>query len=300
MTTPPPETSPPIVTPTPEETRAITNAYSEEEIRALADAIKKSGELGFEPNTLTKGIITAIDFAGSPPTVTINIGGDTTTPIANVRMLNDYSPVVGHTVLISKQGPDIIIFGHIAEVAGKAVANGANGWTLATLSAGSHNGDSQGSVYYRRVLEDGSWKMQWQGGWGVSGTFMINTGQALATEFRPSAKRVLTAARTLTGLPDCQMAFHTDGRVELLGGTATAGNTTNVSGDVGIGSEGGGGVADTSHNHADWEGFATYTTFMSHSHGGGGGHDHAFFGGGHTHPVTAPTWVSLNGLEYFL
>lgn len=301
MTTPPPEATSPIVTPTVEEARAIANAYSDEEIRSLAQAVLKSGELGFDPTTLVKGIIAAVDTAGSPPTVSIQISGDTATTIASVRVMNNYSPVTGDTVLIAKQGADIVVLGHIADLGGKVVANGAGGWVLATLSAGSHNGNSMGSVYYRRILDHGSWKMQWRGGWAASGTLMINTGQALATEFRPVEKRSVLAARQFqTGLVACQVDFHTDGRVELTGSTQAAGLSTNVSGDVGVTSIGGGGIADTSHNHADWEGFATFTTFMSHSHGGGGGHDHSFFGGGHTHPVTAPTWVSLHNVEYFL
>lgn len=302
MTTPPPESTTPLIAPTLEETRAITNAYSEEEIRSLAQALLSSGELGFDPVTLVKGIIDTVDTVGSPPTVTVKIGGDTTTSVPAVRVLNNYSPVVGHTVLVAKQGADIVVLGHIADLGAKGAANGAGGWTQATLTGGSHNGDSMGTVYYRRILDHGSWKMQWRGGWTVSGTFLINTANALATEYRPAEKRTVLAARNFTtGSGWVQLAFHTDGRVEMLGGTQVAGNSANASGEVGFTSSGGGtGVADTSHNHADWEGFATFTTFQSHSHSVSAGHDHTFFGGGHTHPVTAPTWVSLHNVEYFL
>jgi hypothetical protein len=298
MTTPPPEASVPVVAPTPEETRAINNSFSDEEILALAKQIQQAANLGFDPTTLVKGVVTAVDAIGSPPTVSLNISGDTTTTVSNVRLLNTYSPVVNDTVLLARQGSDIVILGQIAAWGGKATTNGANGWVQATLAAGSHNGDSQGNVYYRRIMDNGAWKMQWMGGWGVSGTIMVN---ALATEYRPSAKRVVLASRNLAGLPVCQLAFHTDGRVELLAGTSTAGNSGNVSGEVSfvdpIDSTT---TADTSHNHADWEGFATFTTFQSHSHGVVGGHTHSFSGGSHTHSVTAPTWVSLNGVEYFL
>jgi hypothetical protein len=299
MTTPPPEDSTPIVTPTPEETRAINNAFSDEEILALAKQIQESGALGFEPVTLVKGTITAVANTGSPPTVTINISGDTTTPVGQVRLMNNYSPVVGHTVIIAKMGPDIVVLGHIADLAANVATNGAGGWIKADISNGTHNADSQGDVFYRRILDHGSWKMQWQGGWGVSGTFVIDTAKALPAEYRPRVKRPVTAARQFsTGAIACHAVFHTDGRVEIQGMTQAI-NTASVSGDVGFSSGGGTSVTDTSHNHADWEGFATFTTFMSHSHSDGG-HDHSFFGGGHTHPVTAPSWVSFNGLEYFL
>jgi hypothetical protein len=298
MTTPALESTVPVVAPTPEETRALTNAATDEEVLALAKQIQQAASLGFDPTTLVKGIVTAVDFAGTPPTVSLNISGDTTTAISSVRILNTYSPVVGDTVLIAKQASDIVILGQIANLGGKTVTNGANGWVKATLFAGSHNADSQGDVYYRRILDNGSWKMQWQGAWGVSGTIMVS---GLTTDYRPKAKRVLDAARTLTGLPVCQLAFHTDGRVELLGGTSTAGNSGTVSGEVSyVDPADVTDFIDLGHAHVDWEGIATSFTGLGHSHGVFGGHDHTFSGGSHTHPVTAPTWVSLHGVEYFL
>jgi hypothetical protein len=299
MTTPPPEGSPPLATPTVEETRAITNAFSDEEILALAKQIQESGALGFDPTTIVKGIVTAVNTTGSPPTVTINISGDTTTAIASIRILNNYSPVVGHTVLIAKQGADIVVLGHVADLGGAAVSNGAGGWVKATLAGGSHNADSQGDVYYRRILDHGAWKMQWQGGWGVSGTVMVT---ALDAEYRPRVKRPLLAARQFsTGATACHMVFHTDGKVEMQGATQAI-NSGTVSGDIGF--------TDPIDNttYVDPVDFSTADATDGHSHGvvGGhdhgvvGGHDHSFSGGAHTHPVTAPTWVSLNGLEYFL
>lgn len=301
MTTPPLETTVPVVAPTPEETRAISNPYSDELIRKLAQFIQKSGQLGFDPTTLKKGIIIAIDVTGSPPTVSIQISGDTTTTVASVRMLNNYSPVVGHTVLIVQQGADIVILGHIADLGGKTAANGAGGWNLATLSAGSHNGNSSGNVYYRRILDHGSWKMQWRGGWAVSGTFMINTGQALAAEYRPAETRPVLAARHFASGPvACHMVFTSDGRVEMQGGTQ-ASSTGTVSGDIGfVDPADSTSVADTSHNHLGDSGGVTGVTSITHNHSIVGGHDHSFFGGSHTHPVTSPTWVSLHGVEYFL
>jgi hypothetical protein len=298
MTTPPPESSTPLVAPTPEETRALANALSEEEIRALAQVLVQSSELGFDPATIVKGTITAINSTGSPPTVTATISGATDTAVPDIRLLNNYSPVVGHTVLMGKVGADLFVLGHIADQSGASVTNGAGGWIKATLSAGSHNADSQGDVCYRRILDNGSWKMQWQGGWTVSGTTIIS---AMDTIYRPRAKRPLLSARQFsTGALACHVVFHTSGLVEIQGQTQNAGNNGTVSGEV---------------SYVDPNDFTTYvdpidsTTFdTDHSHGviGGhdhgvvGGHDHTFSGGSHTHPVTAPTWVSLNGLEYFL
>lgn len=298
MTTPPPEGSVPIVTPTSEETRAINKALSDEEIRSLAQQLLKSGQLGFEPSTLVKGVVTAFDFLGSPPTLTVEISGDTTVSISNVRVINTYSPQVGHTVLLAKQGSDIVVIGHIAAVSAYKLGED---WVRATLTNGSHGGNSNGDIYYRRILDHGSWKMQWRGGWNTSGTLMINTANALTSEFRPSSKRSVLCARHIqTGATAAQWDFHSDGRVELVGSIQTA-NSAVATGDIGtIGSHYHGIGAVGSHSHPT----PGTSANGGHDHGGGtssnGGHDHPFYGGSHTHSVSSPTWVSLNGVEYFL
>lgn len=299
MTTPPPEQSIPLVSPTPEETAALNRTSTDEELRALAQQLKKSGQLGFDPMTMVKGTVTAFDFSGSPPTLTINVSGDTTTEITNVVLLNNYSPQVGHTVLVAKQGADIVVLGHIAELGAYTVNGGAGGWVRADISNGTHGGNGNGDIYYRRILDHGSWKMQWRGGWNVSGTFIIDTGKALGSDFRPSSKRSVLAARQAEDALSVQIDFHSDGRVQMVGANTTA-NSANVSGDVfsfsgstggtSVGGTTGGASAGTAHSHG-WGGG---------SHGHGMSHDHGFSGGSHSHSVNTPTWVSLNGVEYFL
>lgn len=303
MTTPPPETSIPIVAPTLEETRAINNALTDDEIRELAKQIAQSGALGFDPTTILKGVITAIAADTIPPTLSIQISGDTTATVTEVRLLNSYSPQVGHTVLIAKQGADIVVLGNVMAQGATGTESGAGDWTVADLTNGSHGGNSNGDVAYRRVLDHGSWKMQWRGGWNVSGTMMINTADALASEFRPESKRSCLVARHIqTGAVAAQLDFHTDGRVELVGGTTTAASA-NTSGDVGAA----GGFSVGSHAHGmpfDGEGGAPTHDHLGGTFNGGGfsvsNHDHGFSGGSHSHTVSSPTWVSLNGLEYFL
>jgi hypothetical protein len=303
MTTPPPETTIPVVAPTLEETRAINNSLTDDEIRRLAQQITQAASLGFDPTTILKGEITAIDQNTIPPTLTLAISGETTTTVSEVRLLNSYSPQVGHTVLIAKQGPDIVVLGNVMAVGAMGTESGAGDWTVPTLSAGSHNGNSNGDVAYRRVLDHGAWKMQWRGGWNVSGTFMLNTNRALTSEYRPESKRSVLVARQIQGGSTvAQLDFHTDGRVELVGGTTTA-NSANTTGDVGAA----GGFSVSNHSHGmpfDGEGGAPTHNHLGGTFDGGGfsvsNHDHGFAGGSHTHSVTAPTWISLNGVEYFL
>lgn len=245
-------------------------------------------QLGFTPGTKVKGIVTDINITGSPPTVTINIGGDTSTAISDIRLLNNYAPQVGHTVLIEKQGAQLVVSGHIADQSGFAVDQGAGGWIKADLAAGSHDGNLNGDVYFRRILDHGSWKMQWRGGWNVSGTTMIS---ALDEEFRPSSRRTVLVARTAVGgSNDVKLDFETNGSVLLVGATTTASSAT-VSGDI---------HQKIGHSH-----FIDVFVDGTHDHGASAGtadaHDHGFSGGSHSHTVSSPSWISLNGgVEYFL
>lgn len=224
-------TTPPPAAPTPEEAKAVEDARLNSDLRDLAQQIAKSSDLGFEPSTLIKGTVKAFDFTGSPPTLTLNLGGDTTTEISNVRTMNNYSPQVGHTVLVAKQGAQIVVLGHVAELSAYTVQGGAGGWVRATLTSGEHGGGDEGSVYYRRILDHGSWKMQWRGGLDVAGTVVIDTADALLEEYRPSSKRTILAARETTGANAAQIIFQPDGRVELAGLNTTAASST-VSGDI--------------------------------------------------------------------
>lgn len=277
---------------TPEEQAAL-DAAQEKQIRELAAQITQMSKLGFDPLTIRKGIVAAVSDTTSPPTVAINISGDATTLVSQVRTLNNYTPVVGQTVLVGKQGTEIFLLGAISAANPMSVNNFSdNGWIRATLTNGSHGGNSNGDVYYRRVLDHGSWKMQWRGGWSPAGaTAMIDTADALGTDYRPSSHRSVLCARALTGETAAQFDFHTNGRVVLTGGT-TATNSASVSLGGSTGS-------------------ASTSSYVEHSHGGAvatagithndGFHSHSWSdSASHSHTPTAPSWVSLNGLEYFL
>lgn len=271
---------------TPEE-QAAMGAAQEKEIRDLAVQIAQLTKLGFDPMTIRKGIVAAVVDNASPPSVSINISGDTETLVTQVRTLNNFTPLAGQTVLVAKQGTEVFILGAIAATTPMGVNTTTdNGWIRATLAAGSHNGNSNGDIYYRRVLDHGSWKMQWRGGWNASGTTLV-TG--LDADYRPSSKRSVVAPRQAVDSLALQWDFQTDGSVTLVGPTEAPG----------------GSAASVSHNHS-----AT-----GHSHGVDFDVGHNHFGStlgsadginstSHSHTVTvtvaSPTWVGLNGVEYFL
>lgn len=302
MTVQPPESTRSLAAPTLAETNAISNAGSDEEIRLLAQQLVKSGQLGFDPTTVLKGVVTAIDVAGQPPTLSIQISGDTTTTITGVRLLDNYSPSIGHTVLVDKLGSDIVVRGHIADSDAVGSGDGAGGWIKATLAAGSHGGNNNGDVSYRRILDHGSWKMQWRGGWNVSGTDLIDSGDALGVEYRPSSLRSLLATRTaIGGSNNVKLDFNTDGTVELVGAT-TSPNSASISGDVFSATPSSANAGGTDVRLSGYLSQAGSDLGHSHALGshGHGSHDHGFSGGSHSHGVSSPTWVSLHNVEYFL
>lgn len=315
MTTPPPESTP-LVAPTTEETRALLDAHTDDEIRSFIISLMEAMSLGYNPSTWIKAVVTGVDFNGSPPTLSIQISGETTTTVSNVRLLNNYTPMVGHTVLVAYQGADIVVFGHIADAGALEPAD--TGWIKATLSSGtSHNGGSGGDVYYRRVLDNGSWKMQWQGSVSVgSNMFIIDTAQAVPSDYRPTSNRPMVARRNSTHDNAVGLEFRTDGRVQIVGPNAT-GLSSTVSGDVwsngshshSVGSHSHGGGTGSIGGHSHVTGGVSSTVNGGHSHGIGstslgsgtsGYHDHGFSSGSHVHSVSTPTWVSLNGIEYFI
>jgi hypothetical protein len=272
---------------TPEE-QAAYDAQQDKLLRDLASQIAGMTKLPFDPGTVRKGIIAAVDDAAAPPTVSINISGDTSTLISQIRTLNNYTPLPGQTVLVFKQGTDIFLLGAIA--AGSPFAKtdtSDNGWIQADLSNGSHGGNSNGNIYYRRIMDHGSWKMQWRGAWNVSGTSMIASAKALSADYRPASKVSVIAARTATHSNAVGWDFNTDGTVTLVGPTVAPSSVAD--GDFSVGS----------HAHAYDDNYGLSAEFfLSDSTYTAGG----FSVGTHNHSisVSSPTWASLNGIEYFL
>lgn len=262
---------PPVV---PEEAAAQDAAAEAEQaaaaqldaIRELATEIAKQTLLDFDPATIRKGAVTAIATTSAPPTLSVQISGDTTTTIDGVRYIEGYNPVVGDVVQFFKQGTDLIAFGKVAEQFSQST------WTLAPLGSGwSHNGNSGGNVMYRKVWDHGSPKMEWKGTAArSSGTAVLGT--PLDSTYRPAVLRPTTAARTGTGgANSVKLDFYPDGTVLMVGGaTAPSGTAAAASGTTG---------SESGHNHG--------ITNNDHSHGGdtnsGGSHGHGIANNDHNH-----------------
>ena len=234
MTTEPPVADPttPVPSAIPEPVPA--EAPTDPEIRDLATQLATPA-LTFDPATMLKGIITAVDSsggAGTTPTVSVQISGDTSVTIDGVRFLGSYSPQVNDNALIVKQGTDLFALGTIAVIP----APEDPGWTAPALSAGfTTNGNNNGNVEFRKVFDNGAWKMQWRGSVAHTGTNTAIT--TVIAGFRPSVRRSITVARDDGGGANVvKVDFNTDGTVTLVGST-TFGNVNG--GATGAASPGG-------------------------------------------------------------
>lgn len=253
-------------------------------VRDLAAQLSQP-DLPYTPPQIVKAVVVNTALTGTPPTVSINLSGDTT-QIDGVRFLESYSPVVGDVLAIAKTGPDLLILG--------AYAQGASSWTTPTLGSGfSQNGDSQGNVQYRLVWDNGSLKMQWQGCAAVSGSGTGLVTTALDAAFRPSAQRKFVVARGLgngAAFLDVQVVFATNGTVSLAGNAPTAPAHTHSLGTSA--------TENAQHDHYSYSpytglSYLTNTENEQHAHAMGNST-------GTSGTLPTPDWVSLHGVEYFL
>lgn len=285
-----------------------------DQVRSLATALASVDSASAH---VLKGTVTAVDsivFSNVPHTVTVTMSGDTTS-IAGVRFLNSYSPLVGDTVLMVKQGSDLFVLGQMS-----VALPSAAGWTQPTLGTGfTHDGNDP--IQYRVVYDNGSPKVQLRGGATQSGS--NTTIFTMPAEFRPLTNKtpILIARDTAGGSNVAQLVVNSSGTMVLTGPTvgvkASSGSQTGVGGGSAVtgnpsgsttsssGSQGESGTT-TSGSTTNMINDGSGNNFASHVHFGNS-HTHTLVhthvGGAHQHPldaVTHPTSVSLNGVEYFL
>jgi hypothetical protein len=263
MTTPPAEGSdpavpvPPVPESTPEEAAAqqaaaeaaAAEAALTEQIRALAAKIAEQAVLDFDPATIRKGAVTAIATGATPPTLSVQISGDTTTTIDGIRYLDSYAPVAGDTVLIIKQGTDLVALGEIAAQFSESA------WETVSLASGfTHNGNLNGNAQIRRIWDHGTWKVQMQGAVDRSSGSLVAT---LDVKYRPAARRSLLCTRTAIGGSNVvKIDIETNGQMILIGMTAAPGSDGSHNHSIGI--------TDNAHTH----GISSYAhTHGQHNHG---------------------------------
>lgn len=259
----------------------MTDKIMHAAIRNLASQIGKVSAKQ-RASEVRKAVVVAVAYNNTTGNVTadLHLSGDTTVVVPSVNVVQGVSPNVGDVVNVLKQGPTMAVVSQIG-------TQTDGGFITATLSTGfTHNGDSQGSLQYRIVNDNGATKMQWQGAVARSANITVIASTALLAPYRPTVKRKLLAARGFGGGDtSCQVIFNTDGSVVLEGATYTSPSF----------SLGTSATENAQHDHGFFNaanGFSYTTNTENEQHG----HDL----GTATYSVTAPDWVSFHGLEYFL
>jgi len=262
---------------------------------------------------IIKGVVTAINLAGTPPTLSAQLAGDTSSSVSLIRFIDSYTPVVGDTCLIIKQGSDIFCIGQMNDNG----SGSANGWVQPTLGTNfTHSADP---IMYRLINDHGDNKIQLRGSCTHTST---NTALwTMPTGFRPATNRVVLIARDNTQSNVAQLLINTDGTM-VLGGATTGvaassggptGSRTNV--DPGTANTssvtpGVTGNTDVNHTHfsSDGPNPATNTSWTTYINNGFTNHNHSsaahnHVGGVHQHAldlVANPTALWFHDVEYFL
>jgi hypothetical protein len=237
--------------------------------------------------------------------VDLTISGDDSATISSVRYIDSYSPVVGDTVLIIKQGTDIVVLGQINDTG----VGAENGWQTPTPSTGfTNNGNSNGNAAYRLIVDNGDLKVQWKGSVAHTGTnTAIFAAAQVPAPYRPASTRNLITARDPGGGANVTgLQFNTDGSVVLVGPT-TFGNVNGGNTGASTGTSGSTSINATDLSDYQICGYLSQAgSDLCHAHSTTviGAHTHTL--GSHTHTFTPtgavadPTWISFNGIEYFL
>ena len=261
----------------------------DENLRRLAMAID-----GGDPATschMTKGIVMSVSLSVNPPTVGIQLSGDTTTTIEGVRFLDSYSPVVGDVVQIIKQSSMLLIIGQIAV---PNLSPAGQGWVEPVLSANWAT-DAFDTVRYRAVVDNGMIKIQLRGKINrTSGT--PTTFWTMPAGLRPPVNLapVIISRGWGGGAVSAQMQINANGTLVLEGYTAAPAGGNTGSSSPGTSTHGG-------HQHwlSDWLG-GPPKDFTPDP--GNGSHSHTV--NSHTHTfqstVSHPDWVGFNGVEWFI
>jgi hypothetical protein len=197
--------------------------------RDLAWAVQQSAKKAGERSPSVRGA----DWR----TATVTAVAATTVTADGVvcRRMDTYTmPLVGDIAVISQSSNgNWIALGRLS--------SGDPGWTTATLGTGytqgntSSQGNNNGPIRYRRIVHQGGWWMEWDGGaTRATGAQTSNIlSAALASTFRPVARASFVIARnatSITGVANSTSVVHslkcdfdTDGTVQLV--SAAAGDT---------------------------------------------------------------------------
>jgi hypothetical protein len=187
---------------------------TDDEIRQLATALAPE-----DPGPSLSGvkaIVTAVNLggAGSRPSVTVTLGG---VSVPDVAIASNYTPYVGDTVVLAKQMNSYVALFRISSESSKSTPT-EGGWIQATLKSGHTHYDTNNPVMYRRVMNNGSWQMEWKGMFNKQAGNDDFLNAALATDYRPAAQRSMACGRSfLSGRSTLRLDAYVDGTLKFFG-----------------------------------------------------------------------------------
>jgi hypothetical protein len=191
-----------------------------------AAALKRSAKKVGEQSTSVRG-------ADWRTAIVTAVGAGTVTADGIVwRCMETYTmPLIGDVTVVSQSSNgNCIALGRLSA--------GDPGWTQPSLGTGythgntTTNGNLNGPIRYRRVIRQGGWWMEWDGGANrATGAQTANIlSSALATANRPTAKASFVIARNATAITgiaasisvvhSLKVDFNQDGTVQLISAAA--------------------------------------------------------------------------------
>lgn len=289
--------------------QAASEVGTREAVRSLAATLSPDMETTAH---LIKGVVTAVNLHAIPRTLSAQLEGDTTTTVDDIGFIHSYTPVVGDTVQIIKQGSSVLAIGQTSIAASTPAQDG---WIAPTLASGVTT-NAFDPVRYRVIVDNGARKIQLRGGVNLNASQTVLW--TMPTEIRPVVNMtpLLCARDELGGSNTVSMSPQANGNM-LLSAVTTGVKPVSVVTTLTVSGALPDSITDSAtvnigHDH-DWlntdpnsgnpdayrqNGIAgpDHITGTGHTHGMG--HDHDL-----TNPVGAvlhPDWVSFNGVEYFL
>ncbi|WIF20515.1 minor tail protein [Rhodococcus phage Jflix2] len=277
-------------------------AQQRNQVASLADALTPPS---MTAALVSKATIVSVEW-GYPPTVTIQLGGDTSSNIPAVRFLDSFVPTAGDTVIVVKQGSELFVLGQMMD----NLSAGSNGWRDVTLTTAWNQNTTLQPALARLIYDNGVRKVQLQGRvWRNTGVGTSTTLFTLPTGFAPATQRafVVTRENLTGGANDVQLQINTSGTVtisgqQLQGPSAEHGNLTTSYYDVNhFHEQSGGGLFTGTVRYST--GGAPLDGVLGGSAQDGGrspNHRHTTNSASHSHTPSFPGWVSLDGVEFFL
>lgn len=184
--------------------------------------------------SVVNGLVTTVSAGITPPTISVQINGDTSTTIDGVAYDNAYVPVVGDTCMLLRQGTDLVALGRVADgVGGRGLwhtlgttgngtfnANWGSGATVGAIGGGS-------GVIVFRITPDDEVEIK-----GIAHAIAATPGGILInlpTGFFNAANTEFSSAYSLAGSTgaDCILALSATGQL-VASPTAAFGTGTTI------------------------------------------------------------------------